>query len=142
MENNLTTQLKGKITELQVATYCLQKGYIISQPLIDTRYDFLLEYKDKILKIQVKSSSVIGENEVIQFKTCNTHTNTRGTSNRSYKGEIDYFATFYNDKCYLVPIQECGSRTKKLRILPTKNNRTVGINFLENYELEKILPND
>lgn len=142
MENNLTTQLKGKITELQVATYCLQKGYIISQPLIDTRYDFLLEYKDKILKIQVKSSSVIGENEVIQFKTCNTHTNTRGTSNRNYKGEIDYFATFYNDKCYLVPIQECGSRTKKLRILPTKNNRTIGISFLENYELEKILPND
>lgn len=139
MENNLTTQLKGKITELQVATYFLQKGYIISQPLVDTRYDFLLEYQDKILKIQVKSSTIIGDNEAIQFKTCNTHTNTQGTTNRNYKGEIDYFATIYNGKCYLIPIEECGSRSKILRLAPTKNGQIKGICWAENYELEKIL---
>ena len=127
---------------MQVATILLQKGFIVSQPLIDTRYDFLLEYKSKILKIQVKTSQIIGDEEAIEFKTCNTHTNTQGTTQRNYKGEIDYFATIYKNKCYLVPIEDCGVRSKKLRIKPPKTNQTKGIFFLTDYELEKILPND
>lgn len=146
MEVNLTTQLKGKITEMQVATYLLQQGYVVSQPLVDTRYDFLLEVQDKILKIQVKTSSAVmnedNEIEAIEFKTCNTHTNAQGTINRNYKGQIDYFATFYDNICYLIPIEECGSRSKKLRILPPKNNQIKGINYLKDYQIEKILPND
>ena len=146
MEEKLTTQLKGKITEMQVAIYFLQQGYIVSQPLVDTRYDFLLEVRNKIFKIQVKTSSLIvnenNEIEAIEFKTCNTHTNTHGTTNRNYKGQIDYFATFYNNTCYLIPIEECGSRSKKLRILPPKNNQVKGINYLKDYQIEKILPND
>ena len=127
---------------MQVAKKKKKKGFIVSQPLIDTRYDFLLEYKGKILKIQVKTSQVIGDEEAIEFKTCNTHTNTQGTTQRNYKGEIDYFATIYKNKCYLVPIEDCGVRSKKLRIKPPKTNQTKGIFFLTNYELENILPND
>lgn len=137
-----SSQLKGKITELQVATALLNQGYIVSQPLVDTRYDFLLEYKDKILKIQVKTSRLIGDNEAIEFNTSNTHTNTLGTITKNYKGQIDYFATFYNNQCYLVPIEDCGVKTKRLRIAPTKTGQTKGISFLADYSLDKILPND
>lgn len=139
---NLTTQLKGKVTEMQVAVAFLKKGYIVSQPLIDTRYDFIVEYKNSLLKIQVKTSHITGDNEAIEFYVSNTHINTKGTENRNYKGEIDYFATYYNNQCYLVPIQECGSRSKKLRIAPTKNKQVKNISFLKDYTLEKILPND
>lgn len=142
MEEQLTTQSIGVITELQVATYLIQKGYIVSQPLVDTRYDYLLELKNgAIKKIQVKTCQNFN-NEYIVFKTYNTHTNTQGTTNKNYKGEIDYFATFYNNKCYLVPIEECGSRTKTLRIVPPKNGHTTGINYLVDYEIEKILLNE
>ena len=138
----LATQFKGKITELQVATALLQKGYTVSQPLIDTRYDFLLEYKNQFLKIQVKTSHIIGDNEAIEFSTCNTHINTQKIISKTYKGQIDYFATYYNNQCYIIPIEDCGSRTKKLRIAPTKNHQIKGISFLKDYTLEKILPND
>lgn len=142
MNEELTTQLKGAITEFQVATRLLQKGYIISKPLVDTRYDYLLELKNGSLKkVQVKTCQVI-DNEYIEFKTCNTHTNTQRTFNRNYKGEIDYFATFYNEKCYLVPIDECGSRSKRLRIVPPKNGQIKGVSFIFDYEIDKILPND
>lgn len=142
MEEELTTQAKGTITELQVATFFIQKGYVLSKPLMDTRYDYLLELKNgTIKKIQVKTCRNVN-NEYIVFKTCNTHTNTQGTFNRNYKGEIDYFATFYNDKCYLIPIEDCGSRTKSLRITPPKNGHTKGVNYITDYEINKILPND
>lgn len=127
---------------MQVSMFLLKQGYIVSQPLIDTRYDFLIEKNNNIYRIQVKTSRIIGEDEAIEFNTCNTHTNTKGTTNKNYKNEIDYFATYWNNQVYLIPIEECGSRSKKLRIKPTKNNQTIGISFLKNYQWNKILPND
>lgn len=142
MEEQLSSQIKGTITELEVATALLQQGYIISKPLVDTRYDYLLELKDgSFKKIQVKTCQIV-ENEYIEIKTCNTHTNTQGTYNKNYKGQIDYFATFYNNKCYLIPIEECGSRSKRLRITPPKNGQKKDISYFYNYEINKILPND
>lgn len=135
----LTTQIKGKITELNVAKYFLEKGYIISQPLVDTRYDFLLDNNGTILKIQVKTGRTNETKEYIEFNTSNAHTNTQGTTNRNYKGQIDYFATFYENQCYLIPVDECGSRNKKLRLLPTKNGQIQGISWAKDYTLEKVL---
>ena len=85
MEEN-QTQKKGKITELQVLTYFLNKGYVLSQPIIDMRYDFLLDYNDYIYKIQVKTSRLSQDGDYIEFNTSNSHTNTQGTINKNYKG--------------------------------------------------------
>ncbi len=137
----LSTQIKGKITELQIASCFLEKGIIVSQPLINTRYDFLIDYKNKIYKIQVKTCRLSNEGDSLIFNTSNSHTNTKETLNRSYENEIDYFATFYKNKCYLIPISECGKRNKTLRIFPPKNGQKIGVSFLEDYELEKILSN-
>lgn len=138
--NELATQFRGTITELEVATDLLKYGFIISRPLIDTRYDYLLDTGNHIYKIQVKTSCE--KDGFIEFRTCNTHTNTKGTFNRNYKGEIDFFATFFNGNTYLVPIEECGSRTKRLRIERPKNNQEQGITYLENFTVAKILLND
>ncbi len=137
----LSSQLKGKITELQVATYFLQKGFIISQPLIDARYDFLLDYNGKIFKIQVKTARLNSDKSSLTFNTSNSHTNTKITTNRSYDGEIDFFATFYQDICYLIPVSECGKREKTLRILPPKNGQVTNVSFLKDYIAEKVLYN-
>ena len=48
----------------------------------------------------------------------------------------------YNNKCYIIPVSQCGVRSQRLRLQPTKNGQTKGITFAENYELEKIFPND
>ena len=59
------------------------------------------------------------------------------TINKKYnKSEIDYFATFIKNRCYLVPVEEC-STTKCLRFDVSQNNQQVSINFEENYRLEK-----
>ena len=54
--------------------------------------------------------------------------------------EIDYFSTIFNGKCYLIPVEECGS-DKRLRILPTKNGQIRGISWAKNYEMEEVIKN-
>ena len=138
--NELATQFRGTITELKVATRLLEYGFIVSRPLIDNRYDYILDIGEAMYKIQVKTANE--KDGFITFKTCNTHTNTQGTFNRNYKGEIDFFATFFQGEVYLVPIEECGSRSKRLRITKAKNNQEHGISYLEDYTVEKIFLND
>ena len=106
-------------------------------------YDFIVDVKGQLLKIQVKTSKLDILGEYFEFATSSSHTNTQGTINRSYKqDEIDYFATMYNNECYVVPVQECGSRVQRLRLQPTKNHQTVGIKFAKDYKLVDKFPND
>ena len=137
----LSTQFKGRITELAVANEFLKRGITISQPLIDARYDNIADINGKFITLQVKTAHY-HDSGYIEFKTCNTHINTKGISNRNYKNDnIDYFATYYEGKCYIIPVQQCGSRQQRLRVQPTKNGQTKGITFAQDYELDKILPN-
>lgn len=140
----LNSHFKGKITELQVAEKFLQLGYQVNQPLVsDSRYDFVVDIKGKLLKIQVKTSKISEEQDYFEIATCSSHTNTKGTINHTYsKNEIDYFATIYNDECYIIPVEEGAARAIRLRLKPTKNNQTIGVKFAENYKLKDIFPND
>ena len=99
----LNTHFQGKITEIQVAKAFLELGYQVSQPLVpDSRYDFIVDIKGKLLKIQVKTSHLAEDKSYFEFATSTSHTNTKGTINHSYTpDEIDYFATFYENECYI-----------------------------------------
>ena len=118
MEN---TKKLGNLTELQCMTYLYGLGYSISIPFGNAdKYDLILDINDKLYKIQIKHSSEYidanGEIEYIKFNCTWQSHNTTGYNRKKYqKNEIDFFATFYNGKCYLVPVSEC-SVEKILRI--------------------------
>ena len=137
----LNTHFQGKTTEMKVALAFLQKGYQVSQPLVsDSRYDFIIDINNKLLKIQVKTCRIFEEEGYIDFATSTSHTNTQGTVNHSYsEKEIDYFATIYNNECYLIPFSEIGSSSKKLRLLPTKNGQVKNICFAKDYIAKEVL---
>ena len=135
----LSTQLKGKIVEYQVVTKFLELGYIVSQPLVDCRYDFLVDIGDVIYKVQVKKSSKAETSGAFTFRTSNTHVNTKGTIHRDYKDDVDFFATIWEDKCYLVPISICGVKNKTLRLDKPKNNIQRNITWAKDYELQEVV---
>ena len=137
----LNTHFQGKITEMKVATAFLEKGYQVSQPLVtDSRYDFIVDINGHLIRLQVKSCRVFEEDGYIDFATSSSHTNTKGTINHSYtENEIDYFATFYNNQCYVISVNECGARSQRLRIIPPKNGNQRGSKMAENYTLEKFI---
>lgn len=141
----LDTKIKGNTTEMECMLAFMKLGYQVSIPFgEDSRYDFIADINDKLYKIQCKTSSEIIDNDetvlAIKFKTVRQSGSkaTNWTRTKYEKNEIDYFATSYQGKCYLVPLAEC-SNEKTLRIVPPKNGQIKGISFLKNYELEEVL---
>ena len=134
------TLLKGRITELKCELWFLEHGFLVSIPDIPYQYDFLVDVKGKILKIQVKTGMVDTEKTGITIRLCSTTHNSNGYTRRNYsENDVDYFMTYYNGECYLIPFSECGVKEKKLRFIPPKNGQVKGISFAKDYLAEKIL---
>lgn len=138
----LSSHFIGEITEQQVAIEFLKLGLMVSKPLVQSsRYDFIVDIKNHLYKIQVKTCS-FKENAYIEFKTATSHTNTKTTKNLSYTSdEVDFFATYYDGQCYLLPFEICGKRTQRLRLIPAKNEQKQGIIFAQDYKLKDVIEN-
>lgn len=138
----LNTHFIGEITEQEVAIEFLKLGIQVSKPLVsNSRYDFIVDISNHLYKVQVKTGTY-KENSYIEFATSTSHTNAKGTINLSYsEDEVDFFATMYKGQCYLIPYDKCGKRAQRLRLIPTKNNQTVGITFAKDYKLEDMVKN-
>jgi len=135
----LSTKAKGNLTELQCITAFYQLGYQVSIPYGEnSRYDFIADVNGKLIRVQVKTSSIKQETKgAISFATASTRINsTKNITHRYTKNEIDYFATFWDNKCYLIPVEETAGREKTLRFIPPANGQIKGITFAKDYELE------
>lgn len=135
-----STLLKGRITELKCELWFLERGYLVSTPDIPYQYDMIVDIGSKLLKIQVKTCHLTKDGSGIGFNVSSMTHNNQGYTRRIYSAvSVDYFMTYYNGECYLIPFSECGVREKKLRLMPTANGQTKGISFAKDYLAEKIL---
>lgn len=137
------TQSIGNVVELQCISKFIELGYECSIPYgNNAKYDFVVDINGKFLRIQCKSATRVkkknGElDDAFSISTVSQTTNTQKTTKHRYTLEqIDYFATYYNNKVYLIPVQEC-STSKTLRFSPPNNNNSY--NHAEDYEIEKII---
>ena len=133
---------RGALTELQCITYLHGLGYTISIPYGDNaRYDLILDTGKKLLRIQIKTASKVTDtNDTYTIKTCSTGINQHQNKIKSYTDEeVEYIGTYINNKVYLIPIEQCGKRGKRLRFAPPLNNQTAKCNMAQDYEAEKIL---
>ena len=136
----MDTIQKGKFTELQCQLDFTKLGYIVSEPILPCRYDFLVDLGNHFIRIQCKSAhSVDEDNTAITFE-CRS---TRGVKQGQYdihrkylESEIDYFYTYFNNQGYLIPVTECSAR-KTLRF--TSINKNKNICWASDYEIEKVI---
>lgn len=135
----LTSKQKGNLTELQCLSAFIEQGCGVSIPYGDnSKYDFIADINGQLFKVQVKTSSLKDEN-AIKFSCRTTHVNCKGIKNERYSSnEVDFFATYWKNQCYLIPVSEC-SVEKTLRFAPPKSGQLKGITFAKDYELAKQL---
>lgn len=140
MKKSMNSKQIGNITELETMLAFLKQGYNVLTPYGDCeRYDFVVDAKGKLFKIQAKTSSSEDDGASFKFSCRSSNRKNGKIIHHSYsEEEIDYFVTSFNGKSYLIPVEECGS-DKRLRILPTKNNQTRGISWAKDYELEEVV---
>lgn len=130
----------GNITEVEVMLAFLKQGCNILIPYGDCeRYDFVADINGQFYKIQCKTCSSKDNGATIEFSCRSSHRINGKCINERYSSQdVDFFATTYNGKCYLIPFNECGG-SKKLRFLPPLNGCTRGVSFAKDYELEVII---
>lgn len=133
-------KIKGLSTELLCQYYLTLLGYNVSIPLgEDCKYDMIADFGGILTRIQVKSCRE--ESNGICISTKSSSLKSGGTRRRSYnKKDIDYFATFYKEKMYMVPVEECGTSEKKI-LFETDNKIIRGYKTLYEYEAEKQIEN-
>ena len=136
----LTPKEKGNLTELQCLVAFAEQGLKVSIPYGENcRYDFILDVNGTLLKIQCKTSHLITSQEGFEFKCQSINATRKGVFETRYtKDEIDYFATFFDGQCYLVPVEECGA-AKTLRFCYPKNGQKKGISLAETYLLKEVI---
>ena len=133
---NMNTNQQGKITELKILTYMTELGYAVSIPFGDKeRYDQIWDINGKLLRIQVKTSHLKNESSFL-FKCKST---SNGVDHRYTTDEIDYFATWWDNNVYLVPVQEC-SLEKTLWFNKPKNG-CPKCSMAEKYLVTEVLKN-
>lgn len=135
------TKQKGLITELQCQTFFTQLGYNVSIPLgEDCRYDMIVDVEGKLIRVQVKTCHLNSSKTGINFSTCSSQggNTAHKVLSKTYINDVDYFATFWENQCYLIKIDDCQSADRTLSFEQKKINQA-DIYFIENYKAENTL---
>lgn len=135
-----STVIAGDVTELTIAVEMLKRGIRVSKPLTsDCPYDLVADISGVLYRIQAKTSHKVTKTS-FAFSTKRTYRNNTRISKRAYAdGEIDFFATVFDGRCYVVPYSDCKPGLKRLHVRPPANNQKMGIAMADDYALENML---
>lgn len=139
----------GDLGEIKFLEYCVKCGYSVLVPFSGsnkTRYDFVVDTGEKLLRVQVKyisKTTIKGNSNInIQFiKGQNGRKTLDGKRKKIHYSpeEIDKFIVYCpdTDKLYDIPNNRWGSVALSLRIDNTipKNNQIKRINYAKDFEL-------
>ena len=131
----------GNLTQLQCITKFYELGCDVNIPFGNSqKYDLIIDWNNRLYKIQIKHANENEDKSCFSFKTRWQGHNSTGYTQTTYtKNDIDFFATYYNDNLYLIPVEQCSGTIKNLRVLPCKNGQTKGILFAKDFKLEDII---
>lgn len=129
------TKIKGDQAELAVAADLASHGYRLLFPYGENcPYDLMIDFGDRVCRIQVKYHSSDENTWIIKPYTMNGYTCHKYTDK-----DIDYIAGFdpRTKTIVYVPAVELGEgvNTITLRWTPTKNGQSKGIRFVSDYLL-------
>ena len=135
------SKAKGLSNELLCQAYITSLGYNLSIPIgEDCRYDFIMDINGILKRVQVKSC--IENENGLSFSTKSITTSGKENVTHPYsKEEIDFIAIYYENQCYLIPIELFeGQKQCSLSFTGKKVNAIQPL-FIEDYIAEKIIQN-
>jgi hypothetical protein len=133
----MNTQQKGQLSVLKVELEALRKGYLVSRPTTDARYDLVVDTGDRLYRVQVK----YGDGKSTHSSGCVTvslrHYIGNSKTTRPYlSSEIDIIAAYVpkiDRVCWIPPEKFHGKDTIFLRLEPPKNGQTKDILMAEDF---------
>lgn len=124
--------IKGQIIELKVQEELLRYGFDISIPTYNaSRYDLIADTGEELLRIQVKKA-ISNSNSSFSFECASQNSRSQSQIGRKKytNKEIDYFATVWKDKVYLIPVDE----TSLSKTIKFEDTTYLASNILSKYK--------
>jgi PD-(D/E)XK nuclease superfamily protein len=129
----------GDRTTLAVMLALSDAGYSVLVPFGEnTRYDLVIDDGQVLARVQCKTGRLRCGS--IRFKTCSTYSHHRNpvAANRSYAGQIEYFAVYCPETggVYLIPLEEVSTaQVALLRVEPARNGQAKRVRRAVDYEV-------
>lgn len=132
----------GDIGESLAIAKFTKEGLTVSKPLSNNaRYDLIVEFNNKLYKVQVKTTNSIKEGKMTFATKTTNYTKGNWASNAYSKDEVDIFFLYCveNEWCGLYYSIESATIPVELNIrtVPPKNGQKVGIRFAEEYAFDR-----
>jgi prevent-host-death family protein len=137
----LSSDQKGGIAELAIATAAVKLGVPVLRPLVEhVRYDLAFQIGPRLLRVQCKWGCLDDDGAIIKVQLQGSWLSpTEGYVRSSYsEEEIDLVAVYCEplDRCYLLPISlVAGRRAIHLRLKPPRNGQRACLNRAVDFEL-------
>lgn len=135
-------EIKGITTELLCQIELTKRNINVSIPVSPyCKYDLIAEIDGTLYKIQVKYAN---KNQAgIFINAHSTHLSSNGSVVSTYsEKDIDFFFTYYDSNCYLIPIGEVIGRKQITLVLNEGSNKNkyflCANDFLLDTQLENI----
>ena len=138
----LSTDQKGSIAEAEIAAAAIKLGIGVFKPLTDgERYDMIFRIGARLVRVQCKWATREGDVLVVRCYSCRRSRD--GLMRRRYTAEeIDAIAAYSVelDRCFFLPIERFpGRSTIHLRLVPSRNNQALGINWADDFDFTATL---
>jgi PD-(D/E)XK endonuclease len=132
----LTTNQKGLVAETAIVYKAVKLGVGVARPLDDERYDLILDFEGRLVRVQCKWAGRSGN--VVVVRCYSNRRAKEGLRRRPYTDdEIDAIAAYCEEleACYLIPAAIVSGRTQvHLRLERSHNNQWSGVNWASDYE--------
>ncbi len=129
----ITTQQKGKFAELKVEIRAYEKGWMVSRPTSDCRYDLVLDDGIKLFRVQVKYAGGKGRGNGTVNVGLRRWAGDKSRKTRNYrKHEVDAILVYLpsiDRVCWLGPEMFENKPAILLRVEPPSKKRTKSMNF-------------
>ncbi len=128
----MNTNQIGNLAEAKIIARAMERGYGVSLPFGDWRYDLIFDIEGKLLRVQVKTGKL--REGVVVFPCCSFDASK---GRRSYTAEeIDVFAVYCAglDKCDMGTLEMTAATETSRRVTATRNNQKQGIKFATDFE--------
>ena len=138
----MSTNHKGAIAETAITAEATRLGIEVYRPVAEGgRFDLIFAFADASLaRVQCKWATKQGQ--VVVIRACSSRRAAEGFRYRTYTAdEVDAIAGYCMEleRCFYVPIAKiAGRRNFQIRLGPTLNNQSKGVNWASTYELGAI----
>ena len=138
----MTTDEKGGIVELKIATAATERGIDVLRPMSEGgRYDLVFDMGGRLVRVQCKWAPRLCDVVVVRLQSSRRCAGGALRQRPYTADEIDAVAAYCPevDRCYFLPAaMVSGRRGIHLRLAPPRNGQRACLNWAERFEFSRL----